>query len=134
MSALYDKGRQKFLEGAIAWLADDIKAVLVDAADYTIDLAAHEFLSDIPIVARVSTTDNLAGKTSTGGVADADDTVFPLASGDPCEAIVLYRDTGTAATSPLIAYIDDADGLPVTPNGQDIPVTWSNGANKIFKL
>jgi hypothetical protein len=47
---------------------------------------------------------------------------------------VIYKDTGTAATSPLIAYIDTATGLPVTPNGGDITVTWDNGSNKIFKL
>ena len=50
------------------------------------------------------------------------------------EAIVIYVDTGTEATSPLIAYIDTATGLPITPNGGDIIVTWDNGVNKIFKV
>jgi hypothetical protein len=34
----------------------------------------------------------------------------------------------------LIAYIDTATGLPVTPGGGDIDITWDNGSNKIFKL
>jgi len=34
----------------------------------------------------------------------------------------------------LIAFIDTATNLPVTPNGGDIIVAWDNGANKIFKL
>ena len=33
-----------------------------------------------------------------------------------------------------INFIDTATGLPITPNGGDIIVTWDNGANKIFKL
>ena len=47
---------------------------------------------------------------------------------------MIYVDTGTEATSPLIAYIDTATGLPITPNGGDIIVTWDNGTNKIFKV
>ena len=48
--------------------------------------------------------------------------------------IIIYKDTGTEATSPLIAMIDTATGLPITPNGGDIIVTWDNGVNKIFKV
>lgn len=133
-NGLYDKGRQKFLEGSIAWLTDDIKAVLVDAADYAVDLANDEFLDDIPAGARVATSPNLTGKTSTAGVADADDATFSTVAGDESEALVLYKDTGVEGTSPLIAYIDTATGLPITPSGGDIIVQWDAGANKIFKL
>lgn len=133
-TGLYAKGRQKFLEGSIAWLTADIKAVLVDAADYTADLANDEFLSAIAVGGRVATSSNLGSKTSTDGVADAADATFSSVSGDSCEAIVLYKDTGDAATSPLIAYIDNYTGLPVTPNGGNITVAWPNDANKIFKL
>ena len=48
--------------------------------------------------------------------------------------MVIYQDTGDVNTSRLIAFIDTATGLPVTPNGGDIVVEWSNGAVKIFKL
>ena len=133
-NALYDKGRQKFLEGAVAWLTDDIRCALVDLADYTPDLAADEFLSDIPGAAIVATSGALTGKTSADGVADADDVTFPTVSGDQSEALVLYKWTGNAATSPLIARIDTATGLPVTPSGGNINVVWDNGPNKIFKL
>jgi hypothetical protein len=133
-NALYDKGRQKFLEGAIAWLTDTIKCVLIDAADYTVNLATHEFLSDVPSGARVGTPQTLAGKTSTTGVADANDVTFPSVTGDQSEAIIIWKDTGVEATSALIAYIDSATNLPVTPSGGDALVQWDNGANKIFKL
>jgi hypothetical protein len=135
-NALYDLGRQAFLQADIDWLADDIKIVLVDTADYVVSLSTHDFLADVTAIpaAAVKTSGNLASKTSTNGVADAADVTLSAVTGDQCEAIVIYKDTGSAATSPLIAYIDTATGLPVQPNGGDITITWDNGANKIFKL
>jgi len=131
---LYTKGRQKFLEGALAWLSQDFKAVLVDAALYTPDLVNHEFLSDIPVGARVATSTNLASKTSTSGVADAADVSYVSLSGATVEYVAIYRDTGVAGTSPLVALIDTASGLPFTPTGTTVTVAWDNGSNKIFKL
>jgi hypothetical protein len=133
-NALYGKGREKFLNADIDWAADNIKIVLVDVADYTVSIDTHEFLSDIAAGARVATSGNLASKTSTLGVADAADVTLTAVTGDQSEALVIYKDTGSAATSPLIAYMDTATGLPVTPNGADITITWDNGSNKIFKL
>ena len=46
-NALFDKARQRFLEGQFNWNTDTIKAVLVDTGTYTPNLSAHEFLSDI---------------------------------------------------------------------------------------
>jgi hypothetical protein len=133
-SALYDLARKAFLDGSIAMLTDNIKAVLVDSADYTLDLANHDFLDDIPAGARVATSGNLANKTTTAGVFDADDITITGVYGDQFEYIILYKDTGTASTSPLIACIDTATGLPCTPNSGDITIQWDSGTNKIFKL
>jgi hypothetical protein len=134
MNALYDKGRQKFLEGAVAWLTDDIKCCLVNGTDYTVNLGSDEFLSDIPGAAIIATSGNLASKTSTGGVADAADINFTAVSGDQIDAIVIYKDTGSDATSPLLLYCDSGVGLPFTPIGSDILLGWENGSTKIFKL
>jgi hypothetical protein len=133
-TALYGKGREGFLAGDIDWDTNTIKAVLVDAADYTVSIDVDDNLDDIPAGARVATSAALGSKTVTLGVADAADISFTAVTGDVSEAIVLYKDTGTESTSRLIAYIDNATGLPVTPNGGDINVAWDNGANKIFKL
>lgn len=130
-NALYDSGRNAFLVGSINWTTDTIKAVLVDAADYTVDLATHDFLDDVPVAARVATV-TLSGKTAVGGVADAADATFLAVTGDESEAVVLYKDTGVEATSQLIAYIDTALGLPIIPSGVDILVRWD--AQGIFKL
>jgi hypothetical protein len=134
MNNLYGKGRQRFLQADIDWLVDDIKAVLVDTDDYTVSIDVHEFLSDIPVGARVATSANLTTKTSTLGVADADDVTFTGVTGDEFEAVVLYKDTGAAATSPLIMYADVGTNLPVLPNGGSIILQFSSGATKIFKL
>ena len=133
-NALYDKARERFLTGQFNWSTDSIKSVLVDTGAYTVSLTSHEFLSDISSSARISTSGAFTGKTTNGGAADANDITFSSVSGPSIEAIVIYADTGTEATSPLIAFIDTATGLPITPNGGDIIVTWDNGANKIFKL
>jgi hypothetical protein len=134
VSALYGKARQKFLAGDLSWSGDTIKAVLVDTADYAVSINTHEFLSDIPSGARVATSAALTGKTVTLGVADADDVSFVTVVGDESEALVLYVDTGSAATSSLVAYIDAATGLPITPDGGNVNVIWDDSANRIFKL
>lgn len=133
-NALYDKARERFLRGQLDWLTDTIKVVLVDTGNYSVNLAAHEFLSDIPSAARVAISGALTGKTATGGVADADDVTIAAVSGPTVEALVIFKDTGNPSTSPLIAWIDTASGLPFTPNGGDVTIQWDNGANRIFKL
>lgn len=134
MSGLYGLARAAFLGGDIAWDTDDIRCVLVDTADYTVNIDVDEFLSDVPEGARVATSGAFTSPTVTLGVADAADIVLSSVTGDVSEAIVIYVHTGSDATARLIAYIDSATGLPVTPNGGDITIQWDNGANKIFKL
>ena len=133
-NVLYNSGRQKFLEGSISWSSDNIKAILVDTGVYTFS-TAHDFLDDITGGSIIATSGNFASKTTTDGIADAADVTFTAVSTPTSvEALVIYKDSGSAATSPLIAYIDTATGLPVTPNGGDITVAWDNSTNKIFKL
>jgi hypothetical protein len=133
-NALYDKGREGFLDGSIDWDTDTIKCVLVDSADYTRDLSVHDNLDDIPAGARVSTSGAFASKTVAAGVADAANVTLTAVTGDQSEYIIIYKDSGVEGTSRLIACIDSATGLPVTPNGGDITIQWDDGANKIFKL
>jgi len=134
-NALFAKGREQFLGADIDWDADNIKLVCVDHADDTPVPATDDFLDDIASAARVATSGNFANKTKTDGVADADDVTLTSVTGDPFESIVLYDDTpATDATKELIAFIDTATGLPLTPNGGNITVQWDSGANRIFKL
>ncbi len=133
-NTLYDFARQRFLEAQINWMTNVVKVILVDTGAYTPQTAVHQYLSDIPTSARIAGPVTMTGKATTGGAADANDVTFTAVSGASIEAIIIYIDNGTEATSPLIAYIDTATGLPITPNGGDIIVTWDNGTNKIFKV
>jgi hypothetical protein len=129
-NTLYPIGKKAFLDGDIDLLSDTIKIALVDTGT-TAYSAAHDFYADIS-GAVVGTPVTLTGKSTTGGVFDADDATFTGVSGATVEAVVIYQDTGNAATSRLIAFIDTASGLALTPNGGDIDVTWH--ASGIFAI
>jgi hypothetical protein len=126
-NALYALGRESFLKGEISWSGDNIKSVVVDSADYTPNLATDQFLSDVAAAGRATngTSVNLTSKTTTNGSADAADVTLTAVTGDISEYVVIYQDTGVEASSRLIALIDTATGLPVTPNGGDITIQWS---------
>lgn len=141
-NALFDSGRAKFLEGSIAAGTDTLRVVFIDHADDTPVPATHDFLDDLATAARVPAgTDGtqtnhpaLASKTTTAGVLDAADTTFSALTGDVVESIVIYKGTLTDTTSPLIAFIDTATGLPFTPNGGDAIIAWAASSPNIFKL
>ena len=131
-NALYPKAKEAFLNGAINMAANTITLALVDTGVYTYS-TAHQFRSDVSNSAIISTA-TLSNKTITNGVFDADDATFTSVSGANCEALIIFADTGVQGTSRLVAYIDSATGLPILPNGGDITVAFSSGANKIFSL
>jgi hypothetical protein len=136
-NAVYNKARNKFLKGEISWKSggDNFRAYLVDTTEpnaYVFD-ADHEFLDSIHPDKLVSFV-ALVPDDPVGGVADAPDVTFLAVSGAVCEAIVIVKWVTEAADSPLVAYINSATGLPVTPNTGDILVAWDAGVNKIFKL
>lgn len=131
-NALYTKGKEAILNDTINLSTDTIKCVLLDSADYTPNLSAHDFLDDVPAAARVGTPQTLGSKTFTNGVFDADDVTFPSVSGDQSEYILIYEDAGSEATSRLLALFDTAGNLPVTPQGNNITINWN--ASGIFSL
>ena len=135
-NSMYTKGRQKILEGAIAWLTDNIKVTSIDETDDVPVLATDDFLDDILAGAREFQSGNLGTKTSTLGTADAADLApaFTGATGDQFESITVYVDSGAAATSELLVNIDTATGLPLTPDGGNIDITWSSAADRIFTV
>lgn len=89
-------------------------------------LMAIEFISDIASGAIVARSAALASKTTTNGVFDAADTSFSAVTGDQSELMFLVRDSGSDATSAVIAVLDSfTSGMPVTPNGGDINVVFN---------
>lgn len=136
-NALYAKARQAFLSWSDASLAaaidvktDTIKAALVTAS-YTPNTTTHQFWSSVSANV-VGTPQALTWTSDAAGVYKASGPTYSAVTGSAAAYIVLYKDTGTGSTSPLIAIIDTATGLPVTPNGGNITITWDS--NGIFTL
>jgi hypothetical protein len=131
-NAIYPLYKQALLDGDTNIDLNDltVKVALVDTGAYTYS-AAHQFLSSLTGV--VGTAQTIAATTVTNGVFDGDNVTYTAVTGNSVEALVIYIDTGVAGTSRLVAYIDTGvTGLPVTPNGGDITVTWN--ASGIFAL
>jgi len=130
----YFNGKKLIYSGGIDFLADDIRAILVDGT-YVFDSINHVLQSDIPIGNRIG---NVAGYDLTGklvgnddgllaGVFDASDVIISALTGVDVEAIVLVQHlTATPEDSPLIAYLKEGMNLPFTPDGSLTGVNWSN--------
>ena len=139
-NTLWDAGREGFLDGSIDWNSSTLKCSLVRGYIFS---ASHRFLSDLTGAGGVLvTTATLTTPTVTAGVAGADAVTFEsVPTGTACNSLIIYQasapgggaDLATTAQR-LIYFIDTGSGLPVTPNGGNINISWDAGPNKIFKL
>jgi hypothetical protein len=131
-NAIYPLYKQALLDASANVDINDgtVKVALIDTGTYTYN-AADEFYSSVSGV--VGTPQTINNTTVTNGVFDGDNVTYTAVSGSSVEALLIYIDTGTAGTSRLVAYLDTGfTGLPVTPNGGDITITWN--ASGIFAL
>jgi hypothetical protein len=134
VNAIYPLYKQALLDADanVDLIAQNVKAALIDLADYTFS-AAHDFLNDVPAGARVAISPNLTGKTVTNGTFDCDNFSWTAVTGDISEAVIFYIDTGVETTSRLVAFLDTGiTGLPITPNGGDI--NYNVDAAGVFTL
>jgi hypothetical protein len=131
-NAIYPLYKQALIDGDLFVDLNDltVKVALVDTGTYTYS-ADHQYLSSLTGV--VGTAQTISATTVTNGLFDGDDVTFTTVTGNSVEALVIYIDTALASTSRLVAYIDTGvTGLPVTPNGGNISITWN--ASGIFAL
>jgi len=96
----------------------------------------HDFYNDVS-GANVGTEQRIVNPTVgtvAQGVFDGDNLTYTAVSGATVEALIIYRhNSGANTTWRLVVFIDTSvTGLPVTPNGGDITITWN--ASGIFKL
>lgn len=126
-SLIFNSFKKNILDADIDLLNDTIKVALVTAS-YT-PTAGHDFFSDI--TNEVSGTGytaggaTLASKTTTAGTTasfDAADTSWTTATINAARYAIIYKDTGNAATSPLIAAIDL--GGDKTSTAGTFLITW----------
>ena len=136
-NAIYDKYKEALLKGDSDVALDDgnLKVVLLNT-DNEAYQSTDQFYSDVSTLANtVTATATLANVSLTNGVLNCDDVDFGVVEDiTECEALLFYIDTGNAATSRLVAYMDtNIDGLPITPDGtSNVEITWSTSG--IFKL
>jgi hypothetical protein len=138
---LFDAGREGFLDGSFRWTTGTIKAALVRGYAFN---AAHKFVSDTIAAGAVlhQTSDALAGKTATAGVASTDKpTLAEVSANGTGHVVLIFQSSAPAGGADLaqnaqrmIALIDTGANIPVMPNGGDVTLAWDTGPNKIFKL
>lgn len=120
--------------GAVDWEVDDMRAILIDSADDTINVNTDQDLADILAAARVATvalTGEAVTTSSNTATVDAADATFTGVTGDQSEQVVIYKHTGTESTSLLVVFFDTfTSGMPVTPNGGNIDLVFN--ASGIF--
>ena len=138
-NAIFPKGREGFLNGDIDWTTATIKVSLVRG--YTYD-STDEFVSDVTATGTLASTQTLASKTATNGTADAADVTFTAVTANASNhSLLVYQASAVgggadvaASAQRVIAFYDTGTNLPVVPNGGDVTVTWSSGADKMFTL
>lgn len=140
-SFIYDLALQGFLEGSFDMASATVKVALVQitgsGTPYTANQSTDQFFNIIPTGAVAASSPQLTSPVTTDGIFGAANTVFSTVTfGHACGALVVYIDTGTPSTSPLIAYLDASDysGLPITPNGANINLSFSPTGSLIYSL
>lgn len=117
-SGIYNLHKQYILDnttnGRVDWDGDTIKVALVTSS-YTPNFDTHNFFDDV--TNEVTGTGYTAGGATLASVTitldttndrvdvDAADTSWPTST-ITARGAVIYKSTGTASTSPLIAYLD----------------------------
>lgn len=136
MSVLHLKGIEQAFLGNINFESDTIKLAFM-APTYTPDVVNDSFYSDVSAeVASGSTNQTLAGKdiridgANSQVEFDADD-ISVASQTFTTDKVLIYKDTGTPATSPVIATIDIAEGT-LSPVAGTITITFN--AEGIFAI
>src|SRR5258708_19408606 len=105
---------------SINWMSDNIKACLVDLDTWTPTQASDEFLTAASVI--VATSGNFASKTNVLGACGAANITFSAVSGDQCEVLIIYKDTGSAGTTPPNTEKHKYRGLALRPDRDKINV------------
>jgi hypothetical protein len=119
---------QALLAGTYDLSSASVKLMLVEigVGHYVPNFTTDEFVSIVAGGDQIAISSALSSKSITDGLFDAADTIFSAVPAGPAGgALLLFIDTGSQASSPLIYYLDSYSGLPVTPTGADINVAFS---------
>ena len=135
-NVIYNSFKKKIMDGSIDLDTDTIKCALVTSAytpsadndDFWDDVSANEVgnsgtysAGGAVLTNKTVTQDN----TDDEGVFDADDVSFTSAT-ITAKYAVLYKSTGVASTSPLIACIELNGGSNVISTLGTFSIPWSS--------
>lgn len=108
--------------GRVDVLTDTIMISLIDGADWTPDQDTDIDFADVPSAAVIASA-QLAGIDVDARKFLSSGATLPSVTGDESEFFIVWKDSGTDATSPLMMMLDDfVAGMPVEPDGTDIEV------------
>lgn len=135
-NSFYANALTLFATAQIDWVTDATKLVLVKTGGapgvlYTPNLGTDTSLADVPLGSRIATSAAMTGKAGARGLLTADDVVFPFLVGPTVGALVVYKDTGIEATSPLILLFENAQNLPFVPYNNELTVQFPNGLGRL---
>ena len=120
----YSSYKDDALEGNIDLASDTIR-VMLTTSSYT-PSTSHDFVDDITNeitgTGYTAKGEAISGGSVSGGTWDADNTSWTSATFTTRYGVI-YKDTGTASTSPLIAYIDF--GSDQSPSDQSFNINWN---------
>lgn len=121
-------------QSLIDWDTDTIKGVLCTAV-YSAAVTTDQFLTDVPSGARIVTATISTITIVDGAVKVSGSVTFtPGTTGDVLTQLVIYKDTGSAATSPLAVCFDTfTSGMPVT-TASGTGIVFNFNASGIFKF
>lgn len=95
---------------------------------------AHTMLDDVDAGKRLGTLE-LASRTISDGVFDADNALIPTAGGDNLGGFWIFNDTGTESTSRLMLWIDrNSDGTPISGLTDSAGIMTPFNAAGIFRI
>jgi len=130
---VYNSLKKKLMDADIDLAADDIRVALVTSS-YTPNQDTHEFFDDVTNevtgTGYVADGELLASKTVTQddsnnkAVFDAANVVWTTST-ITARGAVIYKDTGTPATSPLICYVDF--GSDKSSSTASFTIDWNTG-------
>lgn len=133
MDSLYNITRQEALTGGFNWTGGDTFSVALIGTGYTFDVG-DQYLSDVIAEATVLARQDLTTLAATLGAAGADPVTITGVTGT-VDALVIYQNTGSDATSKLVAYIDTGSNIPSTYSAGTVSIIWdTSSGNGIFRI
>lgn len=131
---IYNSFKRRLLEGGVDFVNDTIKVALL-VETYSFDSDNHEFFSDVQLSEITGATGYTAGgnilstksvtqdDTDDEGVFTSSNVNWSSSTITAARFAIIYKDTGIASTSPLIAVIDF--GTNQSSLNQTFEIQWN---------